>query len=189
MGSFKILEFGHEQSELEFWDGGRLESFEHSSSCKRDVPHGRRRSEPVSALLFRSSDLLNCSTLSFVADPTNTTDVTPETFDFTTLAPFSAESNYHSQCFISDYNNQTDVEQCWLGDASLPLLDLDTEDSTIVSTMNTWIKNLVSEYSIDGIRIDTAKHVRKDFWPDFVSSAGVFSMGEVRSPILIQDAR
>ena len=42
-----------------------------------------------------------------------------------------------------------------------------------------WIKNLVGNYSADGIRIDTVKHVRKDFWPDFTSSSGVFAIGEV----------
>ncbi len=45
--------------------------------------------------------------------------------------------------------------------------------------MNTWISSLVKDYSIDGIRIDAAKHIRKDFWPDFVKAAGVFSIGEV----------
>lgn len=120
------------------------------------------------------------SVASLVAIPTNTTDVVPETFDYNSLS-FSSQSNYHSQCFIADYNNQTDVEQCWLGDASLPLIDVNTEDPTIASTLNTWIKTLVSTYSIDAIRIDTVKHIRKDFWPDFVSNAGVFSIGEVGS--------
>ncbi|KIK65915.1 glycoside hydrolase family 13 protein [Collybiopsis luxurians FD-317 M1] len=101
------------------------------------------------------------------------------TFDYSLLQPFGGESSFHSQCFISDYNNQTDVEQCWLGDAGLPLMDLDTENSTVVSTMNSWIKNLVSEYDIDGLRVDTVKHIRQDFWPDFASSAGVYTVGEV----------
>lgn len=33
--------------------------------------------------------------------------------------------------------------------------------------------------SIDGLRIDTVKHVRKDFWPAFVASSGVYTVGEV----------
>ncbi len=61
----------------------------------------------------------------------------------------------------------------------MPLLDVDTENSTITQMFNDWVGNLVKEYSIDGIRIDTVKHVRKDFWPDFASSAGVFTIGEV----------
>lgn len=101
---------------------------------------------------------------------------------FTTdFKPFNAQSDFHPECFITDYNNQTNVEQCWLGDEKLVLADVNTEDSTIVTTLNGWIKDLVGNYSADGIRIDTVKHVRKDFWPDFASSAGVFTIGEVLS--------
>jgi alpha-amylase len=32
---------------------------------------------------------------------------------------------------------------------------------------------------VDGLRIDTAKHVEKDFWPGFVNAAGVYGVGEV----------
>lgn len=99
--------------------------------------------------------------------------------NYSALQPFDEVNDFHPFCFISDYNNQTDVEQCWLGDNNVPLPDLDTEDDTIVSTMNNWIKGLVSNYSVDGLRIDTVKHIRKDFWPDFASSAGVFTLGEV----------
>ncbi|KAF8916966.1 glycoside hydrolase superfamily [Mucidula mucida] len=113
----------------------------------------------------------------FVANPSG--DSLPQTFDYSTLLPLSASSDFHAECFITDYDNQTDVEQCWLGDASMPLLDVDTENSTIAQMFNDWVGNLVKEYSIDGIRIDTVKHVRKDFWPDFASSAGVFTIGEV----------
>ncbi|KAK7461278.1 hypothetical protein VKT23_008454 [Stygiomarasmius scandens] len=113
------------------------------------------------------------------AIPTNTSDVYPMTFDYSTLQPFGGQSSFHRQCFISDYDNQTDVEQCWLGTPTAPLIDLDTENSTNVDIMNNWVKNLVSDYGIDGLRIDTLKHVRKDFWPDFASSAGVYTVGEV----------
>jgi len=71
------------------------------------------------------------------------------------------------------------VEQCWLGDDKPPLVDLDTENPAIVKRMQNWIKNLVTTYDIDGIRIDTVKHVRKDFWPAFASAAGVYTLGEV----------
>ena len=50
-----------------------------------------------------------------------------------------------------------------------------------MSTMNSWVKGLVSDYNADGVRIDTVKHVRKDFWPAFASSAGTFTIGEVLS--------
>lgn len=99
--------------------------------------------------------------------------------DYSTLHPFSSQSQYHQEIFITDYNNQTEVEQEWLGDTNLPLADLNTEDQDIVNTMYSWINGLVSNYSADGLRIDTAKHIRKDFWPDFVTSAGVFTIAEI----------
>lgn len=40
---------------------------------------------------------------------------------------------------------------------------------------------LIVECLVDGLRIDTAKHVRKSFWPGFGTAAGVFSTGEVLS--------
>jgi alpha-amylase len=80
---------------------------------------------------------------------------------------------------VEDYTNQTQVETCWLGDENVALPDINTEDATVVSTYNAWIKSLVSTYGFDAIRIDTVKHVRQNFWPDFVSSAGVHAVGEV----------
>jgi len=37
------------------------------------------------------------------------------------------------------------------------------------------------EILVDGLRLDTAKHVQKSFWPEFSKSAGVFATGEVFS--------
>jgi alpha-amylase len=99
--------------------------------------------------------------------------------DIPSLSPFNTPSSFHPFCFIQDDNNQTDVEQCWLGDNVVSLPDINTEDPSIVATMNTWVKNLLSKYQADGLRIDTVKHIRKDFWPEFASSAGVFTIGEV----------
>ena len=98
---------------------------------------------------------------------------------FSSFNPFNEESDFHPMCFITDYSNQTNVEQCWLGDDNVPLADVDTENNDIVNTFNNWIKALVGNYSIDGIRIDTVKHVRKDFWPNFAASSGIYAIGEV----------
>ena len=57
--------------------------------------------------------------------------------------------------------------------------DLNTESSHVVQTLHTWIKHLVGTYHIDALRVDTVKHIRKSFWPDFVRNAGVVAMGEV----------
>ncbi|KAG7452972.1 glycoside hydrolase [Guyanagaster necrorhizus] len=95
------------------------------------------------------------------------------------LSPFPSSSDFHPLCWIEDYSNQTQAEQCWLGDKILALIDLDTEDPKVVTTMNDWISSLVQDYHINGIRIDTVKHIRKDFWPGFTKAVGVFSIGEV----------
>ena len=47
------------------------------------------------------------------------------------------------------------------------------------TTLLSWIKNLVSDYKIDGIRIDTIPEVPKWFWKQFSDSAGVFQIGEI----------
>ncbi|KAJ7193425.1 glycoside hydrolase family 13 protein [Mycena pura] len=111
--------------------------------------------------------------------PTNTTASGGFTFDYASFVPLGTQADFHSQCFISDYANQTDVEQCWLGDENLPLPDVNTEDPAVVATMNQWIKGLVANFSADGVRIDTVKHIRHDFWSGFTASAGVFTLGEV----------
>lgn len=98
---------------------------------------------------------------------------------FSTFNPFNQESDFHTKCLITDYTNQTQVEQCWLGDDKLLLADVNTENDNIVKTYNDWIKTLVANYTVDGIRIDTVKHIRKDFWPNFASSSGVYTIGEV----------
>lgn len=103
-------------------------------------------------------------------------DVPPS---FSAFNPFNTQSDFHTECLITDYNNQTQVEQCWLGDNNLLLADVNTENDDIVKTYYDWIKTLVGNYSVDGIRIDTVKHIRKDFWPDFASSSAVYTIGEV----------
>nr|BAW15173.1 alpha-amylase [Pholiota microspora] len=91
---------------------------------------------------------------------------------------FKDASLYHQYCPI-DWGNTTSEQNCWLGDTKVPLPDVDTQNPTVVSQYGTWIANLVKEYSIDGLRIDAAKHVNIDFWPSFCKSAGVFCIGEV----------
>lgn len=88
--------------------------------------------------------------------------------------PLNESFSYHEECNI-DYNNQTSVEQCRI--AGLP--DLYTEKPEIRTLLQDWVKWLVTEYSFDGIRIDTVKHVEHDFWSGFSEAAGVYSIGEV----------
>ncbi|TGJ83230.1 hypothetical protein E0Z10_g5535 [Xylaria hypoxylon] len=88
--------------------------------------------------------------------------------------PLNQESSYHAQCDI-DYSDQNSIESCRI--AGLP--DVNTESSEIQTLYQDWISWLVNEYSFDGVRIDTVKHVDKEFWPGFSSAAGVYTIGEV----------
>lgn len=98
----------------------------------------------------------------------------------TSYGPFNSTSeSFHPFCWITDYTNQTNVEQCWLGDTSVALPDLNTESPYVIAEWNSWLSNLVSTYSIDALRVDTVKHIRQDFWPGLMSAGGVFAVGEV----------
>lgn len=88
--------------------------------------------------------------------------------------PLDQQSAYHSACDIN-YNDAWSIENCQI--AGLP--DINTQSSDVRSMFSQWIKWFVDEYSFDGIRIDTVKHVEKDFWSDFISAAGVYTIGEV----------
>ncbi|WVQ82166.1 hypothetical protein IAT38_004294 [Cryptococcus sp. DSM 104549] len=87
-------------------------------------------------------------------------------------------AEFHPRCDI-DYSNETSVEYCWLGDDKLPLMDVNTENPTVISTLNEWIAGFVTTYGVDGLRIDAAKHVPGAFWTSFCGAAGVFCIGEV----------
>ncbi|TLD22178.1 hypothetical protein PspLS_07882 [Pyricularia sp. CBS 133598] len=91
-------------------------------------------------------------------------------------APLNQESSYHPECKIN-YSDQQSVERCRL--SNLP--DLKTEDPKIRTLLTDWIKWLVSEFKVDGLRIDTVKHVEKGFWSGFAWASGVYTLGEVYS--------
>ena len=55
---------------------------------------------------------------------------------------------------------------------------MDQSQSWVRQYLKDWVKNLVSTYNFDGIRIDTIPEVAKDFWAEYAESAGVFQMGE-----------
>jgi len=102
------------------------------------------------------------------------TSITP---DYSTYF-FKDPSLYHPYCPVQ-WGNTTSEQDCWMGDRKVPLPDVDTTNPTVISQYGEWIAALVKEYSIDGLRIDAAKHVQMDFWPTFCNNAGVFCMGEV----------
>ncbi|RUP00750.1 hypothetical protein BC936DRAFT_140715 [Jimgerdemannia flammicorona] len=91
---------------------------------------------------------------------------------------FASSSLYHpNNCTMSD-SNQNSLEQCWIA-GNLP--DIDTENVSNVNILNDIVRTWVTTYGFDGIRIDTFKHVRKSFWPAYISAAGVFATAEVYS--------
>ncbi len=66
--------------------------------------------------------------------------------DYTKFRPFNDIKYYHNVCSVN-YDNQTSIEDCWLGDNEVPLADLRTEDQVVLNEYSGWIKELVSNYS------------------------------------------
>ncbi|RYC61626.1 hypothetical protein CHU98_g4586 [Xylaria longipes] len=92
---------------------------------------------------------------------------------------YGINSNYGTaddlKSLVNAAHDKTSIEMCRI--SGLP--DVNTESSEIQTLYQDWVKYLVSEYSFDGVRIDTVKHVNKEFWPGFSSAAGVYTIGEV----------
>lgn len=95
--------------------------------------------------------------------------------DFSNVNPLNKPEHYHLPKCDIDFNNQWSVENCWL--SGLP--DLDQSNEYVRTYLKKWIKETVSRFDFDGIRIDTIPHVPKDFWKEYGEAAGVFQMGEV----------
>jgi len=102
-----------------------------------------------------------------------------DTVDYAKFHVFNAAEYYHPYCPLDNLNNQTEAEVCWLGNCNITMPDLKTDHPVVADEMNRWIKSLVQNYTIDGLRIDSVKNVNKDFFPPWCAAAGVFCMGEV----------
>ena len=103
------------------------------------------------------------------------------TVDYTQFNPFNDQKYFHPFCTITNWDNETNYQDCWFETEYVVLPDLYTESPDVVSLFSTWISGLVANYSIDGLRIDAAKHVNEGFLPGFVQASGVFTLGEVDS--------
>ncbi|KAK6541959.1 hypothetical protein TWF694_007731 [Orbilia ellipsospora] len=97
--------------------------------------------------------------------------------DISTFTPFTNDTFYHPYCLIKDYSDQDQVEKCrFAGD----LPNIKTDDLTVRKIFNDWVSELVKTYGFDGLRIDTARHVEKGFYQDFLEAAGnPYAIGEV----------
>jgi len=70
------------------------------------------------------------------------------------------QQQYHPNCAI-DRGNGLSEQQGWLGDDKVALIDVDTENDSIVKAYYDWTEHFVKEYGIDDQRIGAA---RIDFW-------------------------
>lgn len=101
--------------------------------------------------------------------------------NYSMFTPFDSSRYFHRPC-VMDNSNETSVEVCQIPDdkatAVFTLPDIKTDDPVVRSLFQEWIKDTVQKYKVDGLRLDTYKHVERDFWPDFIDAAGVFSVAE-----------
>lgn len=102
--------------------------------------------------------------------------------DYSALRPFNDSMFFHPYCKITDYDNYPLAQTCWTGDDVVPLPDLKTEDSQVQSMLMDWIRKMMATYSIDGLRLDAAKHITPSFLPLFQNASGAFITGEVFEP-------
>ncbi|PYH83360.1 alpha-amylase [Aspergillus uvarum CBS 121591] len=101
------------------------------------------------------------------------------TLDYSTFNPFNDRKYFHDYKLLSsDPLNDTCVLDCWMGDNIVSLPDLRNEDQEVQSMLGTWVKELVSNYSVDGLRIDSVLNIDQDFFSSFNKSAEVFLFGE-----------
>jgi alpha-amylase len=102
--------------------------------------------------------------------------------DYSRLNPFNRKSYFHDFCEI-DYSNENapSLQVCWEGDNTVSLPDLRTESNAVRAIWKDWITQIISKYKVDGLRIDSAKHIEKDFHRFFEDAAGVYTIGEALS--------
>ena len=75
---------------------------------------------------------------------------------------------------------QEQLTECWVGGSQVPLPDLKTSDQRVRDGYSQWIESLTSNYSIDGLRLDTVLQVEKGFWSGFRSAVNdMYMVGEI----------
>ncbi|KAL4747617.1 hypothetical protein BDW72DRAFT_209457 [Aspergillus terricola var. indicus] len=88
------------------------------------------------------------------------------------LIPFDDKKYYHPFCGIEDWNNPDESKNCWFSTEVVALPDLKTEDESVVSMIQVWVKGLVGNYSIDGLRVDATEHMNEAYLTSFNEAAG-----------------
>ncbi|KAI5458797.1 alpha-amylase [Mariannaea sp. PMI_226] len=104
---------------------------------------------------------------------------TPKAVDYSAFpSPFGNKASFNPPCDI-DYANQTSIEDCWLVTTPPPALaDVDVANSTVFDAMVGSVVDIVKTYNVDGIRLDTARHIPKQYLAKFQDAVGVFVTGE-----------
>ncbi|KAL0220164.1 hypothetical protein RCL1_000019 [Eukaryota sp. TZLM3-RCL] len=95
--------------------------------------------------------------------------------DFSNITPFNKPEYYHDYCEMIDFDNEFQRLNCRL----FGLPDLNQDHPFVRKSLNSWIYNIIKDFKIDGIRLDTVPHVPNHFWSEFTRVADVFSIGEV----------
>lgn len=97
--------------------------------------------------------------------------------NYSVNVPFNNSIHYHDYCQITSQDfathNQARIQNCRLA----KLADLKQENDYVRTTLLSWIKDLITKYHIDGIRIDTVPEVPKTFWKEFATASGVYTVG------------
>lgn len=88
---------------------------------------------------------------------------------------------FHPRCSIN-WQSQKSIEDCWLFD----LPDLNTENPAVRRYLTDWTLWLTQETGVDGFRLDTARHLPKDFLQEWAAAVharypGFWILGEVWS--------
>lgn len=77
----------------------------------------------------------------------------------TTTLPVSKTGETFNLAFVLETKTDSLVleHHSWLGDDKLALMDINTENANVIQSYESWIGEFVSNYTIDGLRIDAAK--------------------------------
>eukprot|EP00343_Euplotes_focardii_P004097 CAMPEP_0205815078 /NCGR_PEP_ID=MMETSP0205-20121125/20537_1 /ASSEMBLY_ACC=CAM_ASM_000278 /TAXON_ID=36767 /ORGANISM="Euplotes focardii, Strain TN1" /LENGTH=393 /DNA_ID=CAMNT_0053100407 /DNA_START=138 /DNA_END=1316 /DNA_ORIENTATION=- len=95
--------------------------------------------------------------------------------EFEKVSPFNKEEHYHTKCQINNWEDENEVEYCRL--SNLP--DLNQDNSFVRENLINWVKWVIKEFDVDGLRIDTVPEVKRQFWKEYTEAADCYAVGEI----------
>jgi alpha-amylase len=98
--------------------------------------------------------------------------------DYSVFTPFNNADYFHPYCTMN-WSVPAIAQKCNTGDDKVVLPDLFTEHEDVQQLLIKWANDAIKTYSIDGLRIDAAKHVNPDFLRKFSDGVDTFMTGEV----------